>query len=364
MNPEPAPPVPLELPSPRGATWPYPWWGLLLGVAIGILVGHPLAMLAFTIHDSIQSGTPLDIGGSIIHSFSFHMWPMMLLFALFGGITWAFLGFIIHRLRENRLRLDTLHREFEAQVATLRHHYKNLALGISGFSQRIQRKTADLDQCLKECAQRDCPVCTPLREDLAALQGNVAVLDDAARRLTDTLGHELLFLRALAGEALVQEERDLYPLLLAAIQDLLSLRFRDKDLEVDINGRPWPECRDSLTFAFEPYAMEVMMQNLLSNAMKYGDRIHIAVADKGNRVHLTVQDDGPGIEVAQLQRQLATPGDRRQDSTQLGLRVCLHLLEKVGGRLWVASIPGAGATFTLEVPKQAAGPQGQPGLKA
>jgi signal transduction histidine kinase len=359
MKPEAGPPVPLELPIPRGASRAYPWIGLLLGVAAGILVGHPLAMVTFNIHDFVYGGAPLDISGAIIHSFSFHMWPMMLLMALFGGITWAFLGFIIQRLRENRLRLDTLHQEFELQVATLRHHYKNLALGISGFSQRIRRKTAELDQCLKECAQRDCPLCAPLREDLTALEGNVAVLGDAAQRLSSTLGRELLFLRALTSEALTLEERDLYPLLQTAVRDLLTLRFRDKDLKVDINGQPWEECRDSLVFAFEPYATEVLVQNLLSNAMKYGDHIGLGVEDRGSRVRLTVKDNGPGMDVAKLRLDLATPGEpRSMESTRLGLKVSLHLVGKVGGRLWVASTPGAGATFILEIPKGPARPQG------
>jgi len=44
--------------------------------------------------------------------------------------------------------------------------------------------------------------------------------------------------------------------------------------------------------------------------------------------------------------------DRRESgSTQLGLRVTLHLLEKCGGRLLVSSQPGAGSNFTLEFPR-------------
>jgi signal transduction histidine kinase len=251
-----------------------------------------------------------------------------------------------------------LHQEFELRVATLRHHYKNLALGITGFSQRIRRKAGELDRCLEECARRDCPQCAPLREGLAALEGNVAILDEAAQRLAATLGHELLFLKALTSEAPTLEHRDFYPLLQAAVQDLLSLRFRDKDLKVEINGQPWEECRDSLTFSFEPYTMEVMVQNLLSNAMKYGDHIRLRVEDRGNRVRLTVADNGPGLEVEMLKRELTAPGGRRElDSTQLGLKVNLHLLGKVGGRLWVASAPGAGAAFILEVPRHPAARQ-------
>ena len=83
---------------------------------------------------------------------------MMLIFALFGGIVWGFIGFILKRLRENRLRLDTLHQEFELQVATLRHHYKNLAIGIHGFSSRIKRKLVSMDETYRQCcAEGKCP---------------------------------------------------------------------------------------------------------------------------------------------------------------------------------------------------------------
>jgi signal transduction histidine kinase len=278
---------------------------------------------------------------------------MMLLYALVGGAFGASLGYIFRRLEENRRLLKVVHHEFELQVATLRHHYKNLALGISGFSQRIRRKVGELDQCLKECDEQGCPRCAGLQEDLATLEGNATVLDEAARRLNATLARELLFLRALTSETLALEHRDLYPLVKEAVRDLLSLRFRDKDLTVEINGRPWEECRDSLTFSFEPTSLEVMVQNLLSNAMKYGDHIRLDLEDKGGSVHLTVQDNGPGLDVAKLRRDLAAPGELREaDSTRLGLRVILHLLGKMNGRLWVASSPGSGAAFILEIPQQ------------
>jgi len=358
MKPEQAQPIPLELPTPRGAVWAYPWWGLAVGSLAGVLVGHPVAMLVQNFQDTIRGHAALAPIQTLSHTFQAHMWPMMLLYALVGGAFCASLGYIFQRLEENRRLIQVLHHEFEFQVATLRHHYKNLALGIRGFSQRIRRKAADLEDCLARCSQRDCPLCVPLREDLTTLERDVAVLDDTAQRLTATLGHELLFLRALTGEVLTLEHRDFYPLLQTAVRDLLTLRFRDKDLKVEINGQPWEECRDSLTFSFEPYAMEVMVQNLLSNAMKYGDHILLGVEEKGNRVRLTVEDNGPGMEVEKLKSELTTPGGRREDSTQLGLRVSLHLLAKVGGHLWVASAPRAGATFTLEIPKHRSGRQG------
>ena len=158
MNDEPINPVVLKAPIHKEKTWFYPWIGVGLGVAVGILIGHPLAMLAYNFHECLMSGTTCDVSGALFHSFAFHMWPMMLLFSLFGGVSWGILGFVLKRLRDNRLRLDTLHQEFEFQVATLRHHYKNLAIGIHGFSGRIKRKITHLDETIGRClSQGNCP---------------------------------------------------------------------------------------------------------------------------------------------------------------------------------------------------------------
>ena len=140
MNDETINPVVLKSPIHKEKTWFYPWIGVVFGVAVGILIGHPLAMLAYNFHECLISGTTCDVTGALFHSFRWHMWPMMLLFSVFGGVSWGIIGFVLKYLRENRLRLDALHQEFEFQVATLRHHYKNLALGIHGFSGRSNER--------------------------------------------------------------------------------------------------------------------------------------------------------------------------------------------------------------------------------
>lgn len=353
MNNEEPKAVLLKPPISRASTWAYPWWGLLIGVAVGLLTGHPMAMVVYNLHDHLISGAPLDIAGAIIHSFHLHMWPMIATYGVLGGISGAFLGRIAQRLRENRLRLDSLHQEFELQVATLRHHYKNLALGIQGFSSRIQRKLTHLDEQMRQCAQGDCPTYDGVHQDLETLKKNVTILEEAAGRLSHTLGQELLFLKALTSDSLNPEPRDFYPLLIHAVKDLLGLRFREKAIRVELNGQGLDECRDTLLFAFEPYTMEVILQNILSNAMNYGDVIQIRVLDRDDRVRVEIQDNGPGLESEKLQCSLLLPGDRHEESTHLGLRVSLHLLEKLGGSLSVRSRPGAGAAFIVEIPKLA-----------
>ncbi|OGP71044.1 MAG: hypothetical protein A2Y80_00015 [Deltaproteobacteria bacterium RBG_13_58_19] len=337
----------------RALTRFYPWVGFLAGMAAGLLTGHPLAMVVYNIHGYVYGMAPLDLSGAVIHSFHLFMWPMILLYTLLGGLAGTLLGLIIQRFKENRLRLDTLQQEFELQVSTLRHHYKNLALGIHGFSSRIKRKLVHLAVQLKQCHQADCPTYPDLYQDLEALQNSITILEEAAQRLTHRLGQELLFLKALTSDSLHPESRDFYPLLIEAVQELLDLRFREKEVRVEINGHPLNECRDTLVFPFEPYTMEVILQNVIGNAMKYADYIQVRVGEGDNRVRVEVQDNGPGLEVDKLVKNILLPVDKREtESTHLGLRVSIHLLEKCGGRLLASSKPGEGAVFTIEVPKQ------------
>jgi signal transduction histidine kinase len=139
--------------------------------------------------------------------------------------------------------------------------------------------------------------------------------------------------------------------LVDAIRDLLEARFRDKPIQVEINGLPFAEPRDPLVFNFALVTMEVILENLLSNAMKYGDRIQVQAADKGATVQVAIIDNGQGFDVEELRNLLLVPRDRPElSSTQLGLRVTLHLLEKCCGRLLVSSQPRAGSNFTWSSP--------------
>ena len=351
MNLEPLEPVVL-LPTRRlEQTWLYPWIGLVFGMISGVLIGHPVAMLALDFHDFVTKGATFDAWGAIVHSFYLHMWPMTLVFALFGGVTWALMGFIFQRLRENRLRLDTLNQEFELRVATLRHHYKNLALGIHGFSGRIKGKLASLDETFRQAlALGRAPSYEEVHPEFESLQHNFTVIEDAAQRLTHILGQELVFLKALTSDSLSLEPGEFFSFLIRCVQELQALRFREKEIRVEINGHSLEECRETLVFLFQPYLMEVILQNIIGNAMKYGDLIRLRVTETDDNVRVEVEDNGPGLDVTKLKTNLLML------STHLGLETSLHLLQKCGGCLLAWSKPGAGTTFIIEIPKRPPNP--------
>jgi len=228
MKPEEPRAVPLELSPPPSKPRAYPFGGLILGALAGVFLGHPIAMVVQNIQDAIIAGAPLAPLTALRHSFHIvRMWPMTLLYSVGGGMVGAFLGYVLQRQKEHEQLVKLLHQEFELQVATLRHHYKNLAIGIHGFAGRLKKKMMNLDRSWRNClVEGKCPTYEDLHPQLESLNHNVTILEEAAQRLTHTLDQELLFLRALTSDALTPGPQDFYPFLSHCIEDLLGMRFR------------------------------------------------------------------------------------------------------------------------------------------
>ncbi len=112
------------------------------------------------------------------------------------------------------------------------------------------------------------------------------------------------------------------------------------------------------------------ISNLIHNAAKYTDRggdIHLSIVDAGDEVGIRVRDNGAGISADILPSlfdlfvQSARTLDRSQGGLGIGLSVVRRLIDMHGGSVRAASEGiGAGATFTIRLPRVAA-PQPQPG---
>ena len=104
-----------------------------------------------------------------------------------------------------------------------------------------------------------------------------------------------------------------------------------------------------------PNQLKQIFLNLIANArqaMPGGGTILVHVRRVGDLAIATVADDGPGIDPAVADR-IFEPfftTKRLTGGTGLGLSVSLGIAEEHGGRLTVASEPGAGTTFTLCLP--------------
>ena len=101
-----------------------------------------------------------------------------------------------------------------------------------------------------------------------------------------------------------------------------------------------------------------VLLNLVGNAIKFTDAGEVAVkaAASNGAYTISVSDTGPGI-AAQDQRKIFEEFQQADNSqtktkggTGLGLSIAKRIVEMHGGRLWVKSSPGHGATFSFMVP--------------
>ena len=100
--------------------------------------------------------------------------------------------------------------------------------------------------------------------------------------------------------------------------------------------------------------------NLLSNAVKFvrpdDGHVVVEVVVAAGTLRVRVADNGPGISVENqhvIFEKFRQAGDTMTDKphgTGLGLPISRQIIEHFGGRLWVESLPGAGATFVFELP--------------
>ncbi len=102
--------------------------------------------------------------------------------------------------------------------------------------------------------------------------------------------------------------------------------------------------------------IEVVVRNLISNALAYGDgRIDVSAVAAGDVVRVAVADHGPGIGDDDLPRIFerfyrARHTQHQTGGTGLGLAICKAFVEAHGGTIWAESGPGGTRiSFTLPV---------------
>ncbi len=117
------------------------------------------------------------------------------------------------------------------------------------------------------------------------------------------------------------------------------------------------------TISADPWRLEQVVTNLVDNAIKFTPpqgTVTLRARESDDAVYVSVSDTGIGIPPGQLERvfdrfyQVDGGVNRLYKGTGLGLTICRHIVEHHGGRIWVESEYGHGATFHFSISKHLA----------
>ncbi len=153
----------------------------------------------------------------------------------------------------------------------------------------------------------------------------------------------------LRGAAAAEERVSLD---VAALAHTVAEDLQDQGHSVQVHGHAQP-------LNAQPNALRRCLDNLVDNAIRYGERADIHLIDQPEVLRIEVRDQGPGLPDAELTRVLAPfyrvegSRNRAHGGVGLGLAIALDIARRHGGGLTLRNGPGQGggrglvATLTL-----------------
>jgi signal transduction histidine kinase/DNA-binding NarL/FixJ family response regulator len=216
-------------------------------------------------------------------------------------------------------------------ISQMSHELRTPLNGILGYAQLLRRSPELTEQ------QRD----------------GLAIIERSGEHLL-TLVNDLLDLAKIeAGRLELRDESIDLESLLQHVTDLIRVRADKAGLRFAVERPPSLPKR----IRGDARALRQVLLNLLGNAVKFtdaGGSIGLKIAQTGSRWQFVIRDSGIGMAADQLQNifepfhRVENP-DRRVEGTGLGLAITRRLIEAMRGSIAVASEPGRGTTFSVDL---------------
>lgn len=231
--------------------------------------------------------------------------------------------------------------------------------------QRLVKELQDLDAYKGELIST---LTHELKNALMAIQGHVHLLRDAGApvRSVDAISRNAGRLEKLTSDLLLlarvrDPQRGFKPELLDFSELVCSAVELHQDDRHEL-ALSTADVSGGVVVDGEGNDLEVLVHNLVGNAVKYTPRgeVGVSLGDDGEDVVLSVSDTGIGIapddfdslfnefDRSSNPEALAVPG------TGLGLAIVRRIVERHGGHISVSSVLGGGSTFEVRLPRSAA----------
>ncbi|GGT00267.1 ATP-binding protein [Nonomuraea spiralis] len=252
------------------------------------------------------------------------------------------------------------------ELAELARTFNNTAAELERHVRQLREMEADARRFVADVSHE-------LRTPLAALTAVADVLDEDSTRLPEPAGRAA---RLVSQETLA---------LTGLVNDLIEISRFDSGVaalalnEVDVaelvhatlRARGWSdsvqtELPPEVTARLDPRRMDVILANLVGNALRHGEPpVSVRLSSGPRWIELEVRDHGPGLEEAVLPHVFdrfykASAARARSEGSGLGLAIARENARLHRGDLTVANAPDGGARFTLRLPRVAQEPDGEP----
>jgi PAS domain S-box-containing protein len=185
-----------------------------------------------------------------------------------------------------------------------------------------------------------------------SLEGEVAIcvryISEGTARMRELLGDLLAYTQLSAEEELPEEALDLNLIAEKAVNNL-KVAIDENKVQLLVGELPIVHGQSS-------HFLQIF-QNLIGNAIKYRSgqlpEIRVSAARKDSAWLISVSDNGIGIDPEYHDRIFGVfkrLHSKEIAGTGIGLAICQRAVERYGGRIWVESQAGSGATFYFTVP--------------
>lgn len=291
---------------------------------------------------------------------------MSLLIALAAGVGW----FMARRAVSGIKAMTLTAQKISGGALNERVPVKGRGDEIDQLATSFNRMLNRIEALLEEIREMSDNIAHDLRSPVARIRGVAEVTLTSGKtleefesmaastieecdRLLDMINTMLLISKTESGsEKLVVQDIDLSEAVRRACE-LFSPMAEDAKVELKM------DVPDGIRLKGNTSMIQRMISNLIDNALKYtqpGGRVQVRLRETGLRAVITVIDSGVGISPDDLPRIFnrfyRCDQSRSHPGTGLGLSLARAIARFHGGDVTVASIPGSGSTFAVELPQK------------
>jgi len=238
-----------------------------------------------------------------------------------------------NQLEEKNLSLNELIKVKNELLGMASHDLRNPITSIQGYSGFLLKKGSSINEST--------------RNDF------LNIINSASDNILELL-NDLLSLSAIeSGQLILNLQK-------GNLRNLIEERIRlythlalEKNIEFIIR------CHDSRIVSFDPTRMGQVLDNLLTNAIKFSPVdgvIEIIMESGNNHIKVTISDEGSGIRSEDLDdlfkpfKKFDTNLTENKKGTGLGLAIAKKMIELHNGSLMLTPSKKQGASFTFELP--------------